>query len=138
MTLDDLRWEELSGGYKLPYDPRPAFEELSTGDSAKAWQKLWTELHHQGDVGEASYAAIPVLVNLYRNRERVDWNLFALAAVIEVERHRKTNPALPDWLAEEYHEGWKHLTQLALTALDAPASKEVVRSALGVLAISGG
>jgi hypothetical protein len=31
----------------------------SNTDSSKAWDELWNELHHQRDVGEASYAAVP-------------------------------------------------------------------------------
>ena len=53
-------------------------------------------LHHQGNVGEASYAAVTALVDLYCSDHLPDWNLFALTATIEVERHRKGNPSLPE------------------------------------------
>lgn len=59
----------MEGGYRLPYDPRPALDRLATVDVAAAWAELWQELYHQGDVGEASYAAVPELVRLHRAGE---------------------------------------------------------------------
>jgi len=57
-------WGELNDGYGAPYDPRPAIAKLRAEplDQA-AWGELWNELHHQGDVGAASYAAVPLLVD---------------------------------------------------------------------------
>jgi hypothetical protein len=50
-------------------------------DAAAAWQELWEELHHQGDVGDASYAAVPELVRIHRSESAVDWNPYALVAI---------------------------------------------------------
>ena len=56
MEPDDDRWHKLRGGYKVEYDPRPALKRLiSKTEIEAAWHELWEELHHQGDVGEASY-----------------------------------------------------------------------------------
>src|SRR6202166_34878 len=61
--IDDERWSHLTGGYKIPFDPRPPLAKLENQrDTKTAWQELGEELHHQGDVGDASYAAIPELV----------------------------------------------------------------------------
>lgn len=46
---DDARWANLIGGYRVPYDPRPAIAKLDNGDRHAAWDELWNELHHQGD-----------------------------------------------------------------------------------------
>ena len=35
------------------------------GISGQFWEVVWDELHHQGDVGEATYALIPYL-DVYR------------------------------------------------------------------------
>ena len=60
MEFDDPRWDSLQGGYRVPYDPRKALSALERGkETESAWQELCTELYHQGDVGEASYAAVP-------------------------------------------------------------------------------
>jgi hypothetical protein len=53
MDLNDARWRGLKGGYKMPYDPRPALQRLAAGvERGAAWDELWQELFHQGDVGE--------------------------------------------------------------------------------------
>jgi len=61
LSFDDPRWRQLRGGYGSPYDPRKALLSLERGtDVLAAWSELWEELHHQGDVGEASYAAVHI------------------------------------------------------------------------------
>ena len=78
LDLDDNRWSNLTGGYKTQFDPRPLLARLETGqDTTTAWHGLWEELHHQGDVGDASCAAVPQRVRIYRNRGLVDWNTYA-------------------------------------------------------------
>jgi hypothetical protein len=63
MPLDDSRWATYSGGYKSPYNVVPLIYRLSDkGTSGDFWEVVWNELHHQGDVGEASYAFVPYLV----------------------------------------------------------------------------
>jgi hypothetical protein len=57
---NDERWIELKGGYRTRFDPRPALSQIRDGvRSDEAWTALWEDLHHQGVVGEASYAAVP-------------------------------------------------------------------------------
>ena len=139
MLLTDPKWSSLAGGYRLPYDPRPAISKLAVKlDVASAWDELWDNLHHQGDVGEASYAAVSALVDLYCSDNQPDWNLFALTATIEVERHRKGNPPLPDWLRDDYQVAWRKLEELALTTLCKKTNSESLQSSLAVLAIARG
>jgi hypothetical protein len=53
LSFDDDRWNHLEGGYKMPFDPRPSLRKIeSQQDTAAAWEELWEELHHQGDVGD--------------------------------------------------------------------------------------
>lgn len=55
ISLYDARWLDLTGGYRMSFDPRPLIKRLETDtDTTGVWQELWNELHHQGDVGEAS------------------------------------------------------------------------------------
>ena len=139
LPLDDPRWDSLAGGYRLPYDPRPALRALAADFAdAAAWEELWGELHHQGDVGEASYAAVPSLAALGARAPARDWNLYALAATIEVERHRRANPELPAWLAPAYAEAWGALVRLALSDLAGATDPLVARSALSVVALGRG
>jgi hypothetical protein len=139
MLLNDPKWEGLDGGYRIPYDPRPTVAKLFAGvDTAEAWNELWNELHHQGDVGEASYAAIVILANQSPRKRQPDWNLFALAATIEVERHRKTNPPLPEWLRDDYEKAWNRLADLAIESLRDPVDPTMLQSSLAVIAITRG
>jgi hypothetical protein len=137
MNLSDERWSQLEGGYRQPYDARPALRRLEAGD-ASAWNVLWEELHHQGDVGEASYAAVPELVRIYAARTRSDWNTYALASTIEAARLAGGNPPLPDWLAHSYKLAWTRLEAEAIADLPSARDDELVNGILAVLALAKG
>jgi hypothetical protein len=71
VKYDDPRWRALKGGYREIYDPTPALARLESGVAlGEAWEELWNELHHQGDVGEASYTVVPGLVETQIARDR--------------------------------------------------------------------
>jgi len=131
-------WSEMLGGYRRPYDPRRAIAKLRDDPlDPAAWAELWNELHHQGDVGDASYAAVPLLVDACAAGPR-DWNLFALLATIEVERHRLRNPRLPDALAQDYAAALVTARDLALADLALTQDPLFIRSALGLVALADG
>ena len=136
LPLSDPKWKELKGGYKVPYDASVALARLERGESA--WEELWEELHHQGDVGEASYAAVPHLVRIAGAFSRRDWNLYGLLSTIEIERHRKSNPLLPEWLGTSYLAAWQELLRLALNDLRSVQDSLTVRSILGAVALAKG
>jgi len=136
LSLTDPVWRKLEGGYRILYDASKALVQMEGGKSV--WDELWNELHHQGDVGVASYAAIPQLVRISEARGRADWNLYAFAATIEIERHRKTNPLLPNWLSSSYQVAWDGLEKLALLDLDGEPDELTLRSALSVIALGRG
>ncbi len=126
----------LCGAYGAPYDPRPAIERAGeVPDEESAWMELWDELHHQGDLGLASYAALPLLVDRFRERPRTT-DVYAIALCIEVERHRAGNPALADWLADAYQAALRELRGMALEELDADAETSLYALAL-IAAASG-
>ena len=137
MSLKDSRWSRLEGGYRLPYDPRPALEKLKfTPDDSASWDELWQELHHQGDVGEASYAAVPELVRLRgESGTAVSSNVYALVGVIELARTQSGNPPVPPWLRETYDSAVAALARMALEELPSASNGETVRSALGVISL---
>jgi hypothetical protein len=136
LTLEDTRWKTLQGGYRIPFDASVPLRRLEEGEDV--WKELWEELHHQGDVGEASYAAVPQLVRIASARERRDWHFYGLVALIEVERHRKRNPPLPSWLVEEYEQAWKDILRLALRDLTTVADADSFLSILGAGALARG
>ena len=137
MQLDDERWSKLHGGYKEPYDPRDALRRLEHGD-ASAWNELWERLHHQGAIGEASYAAVPVLVRIHQARGVPDWNTYGMAAMIEKARHDGRNPPLPDWLLQDYEAAWRKLEALTLADFWNADSYELIHSIIAVLAFRKG
>lgn len=114
LPLDDPRWQLYTGGYRVPYDAsvplRRLFEE---GASPALWDELWQELYQQGDVGPASFAAVPWLLEYSRRSQELDWNAFGLIAVIELERPRSCcNCPMPAELAESYDEAMARLPEV--------------------------
>jgi hypothetical protein len=96
LSYDDPRWKELKGGYKTPYDPTKVLRKLeSAGDPKPLWEELWDQLHHQGDVGESSYATVPHLVRIQKEKGNLGWNFYALVSTIEVEGIASQTPFCP-------------------------------------------
>ncbi len=116
LGLDDERWKELEGGYRVPFDPRPWLALLESGkDNEAVWEAFWENLHHQGDVGEASYATVPHLVKIYKQRGTFDWNAFAIVSCVDLCRESRSNPPLPGWLKDEY---FVAIQELATVGID--------------------
>ena len=139
LEIEDPRWESLEGGYGIPYDPRPALARLETDDHLEpVWEELWSNLHHQGEVGEASYASVPHIARIAVSRRITDWNLFALVGTIELEREMEGNPDLPSWLTESYETAWEQLFGLAREALVPAGDTVTLRCLLATIAIAKG
>ena len=139
LSLDDTRWGNLKGGYGTKCDPRPLLAKLENSNEKEAtWNELWNDLHHQGDVGEASYAAVPHLVRIYRNHDKPDWNTYAIVAIIELARDRGTNPALPKWLEEDYFSAIQELATIGAAEVLTADNPEAFRAILGIIAIARG
>lgn len=139
LDLTDARWGELQGGYRVPYDPRSALVKLERGHAvADAWDELWQQLHHQGDVGTAAYAAVPHLLRVHGIRGATDWNTFALVGCIEQLRGVGRNPVLPHWLRDGYEKAWRDIVPVALGDLARSSDPELVRAAIGCIAIARG
>ena len=137
MDFDDPRWNGLLGAYKTPYDPRSALKSLERGGTSDAaWTELWSELYQRGNVGEASYAAIPHLVRIHVGRRPPDWNTYALAATIERARVRAVNPEVPPWLRDAYDSAWRRLVELGLEELRDAEEERLVGSILAVVCLA--
>jgi len=136
LDLNDGKWKELHGGYNMPYDASEALRALEAG--MDVWDELWDELHHQGDVGVASYAAVPQLVRIASGAAHRDWNFYGLIATIEIERHRISNPAIPAWLQADYDNALAKASALALADLPSQADGETTQTILSLLALAKG
>ena len=99
MRLDDQIWSALEGGYRDPYNAYVVLSELELAVDPKVMGRLlgelWDNLHHQGDVGVASYMSIPSLVDICITKKSLDWNFIGLCVVIEHCRRSEGNPVLP-------------------------------------------
>ena len=139
LSLTDKRWTKLVGGYRTVFDPRPSLHNLESNVRVKeAWHELWEELHHQGDVGEASYAAVPHLVRIHGERKLEEWDTYALVAVIELARGKGKNPEVPEWLKEEYFSAIQDLARLGSTEILRAKDPETIRAILSILALARG
>ena len=139
LSFDDERWNHLKGGYKTPFDPRPSLQKLeSQQDTVTAWRDLWEDLHHQGDVGDASYASIPELVRIHRKRSAAEWNLYAMVAIIELARTESRNPEVPEWLRDDYFRSIQELAQMGTKDILSADESETKRAILSVIAIAKG
>ncbi len=137
--LDDERWNGLKAGYRVPFDPRPLLLKLDAGtDVETVWHELWGELYHQGDVGEASYAAVPHLVRIYRQRGVLDWNSYAIVAIIELARGRGKNLDVPTWLEDSYFNALRELAEIGMAEYSRAKEPDEIRAILSVLAIQKG
>ena len=63
IVLDSKIWNELFGIYNPVEYLARLYENI---DDKEAWKQLWDELHHQGDVWQVSYAAVPHLLEIER------------------------------------------------------------------------
>lgn len=106
ISLSDKIWKTLEGGYKIPYDASVPLLKLESSSSIleqeEILDELYEELHHQGDVGIASYLSVPHLIRIGIEKSFSNWRVLGLIAIIEIERHSKHNPELPKEYQKEY------------------------------------
>ena len=136
--LGDDRWAQLTSGYRRAFDVRPLLRRVLAGDDSSAWQELWEELYHQGDIGTASLAVVPHLVRVHAANELADWNTYAFVGAVELVRGVDLNPDVPAWLDEAYRQAWQDIVPLALQDLEKSREPSLVTSALGVIALARG
>lgn len=139
MDLDDAGWTCLQGADRRPYDPRDALRAVERGEATEpVWEELWGKLYHRGEVGEASYAAVPHLVRIHATRRVPDWNTYALSAAIELARQNEHNPDLPESFRDAYQTAWRRLIELGLGELETAGDPRLVSGVIAVVAIGKG
>jgi hypothetical protein len=136
LGLNDPKWEALIGGRRTRVDLRPFLQALeSATDPTSSWEKLWDVLYHQGDIGDSAFAAVPHLVRIHVRRGVPDWNIYALAALIELARGERGNPDAPDWAKGAYSQALRDLAARGLVELPQSNDADTTRGILGLLAI---
>ena len=142
MTLDDNLWKTLQGGYKTDYDASIPLRKLegtnNKGEIEKIFKELWNELHHQGDVGLASYLALPQLVRIAKSKGLFDWNVLGLCSVIEQQRNLGQNPALPQEYMDYYKGGLRELKEFVISKMNSEMDETLLLTALSTVATCNG
>lgn len=86
----------------------------------------------------ASYAAVPHIVRIYRQRRADRWRAFGLVALIELARERGTNPDVPNWLEHDYVQAIQDLGEIGSTEVMGEGDADAIRAILSVIAIAKG
>jgi hypothetical protein len=68
----------------------------------------------------------------------VDWNTYAIVAVIELARDNGKNPKVPKWLDEDYFQAIRDLAAVGAVEVLRTKNPEEIRAMLSILAISAG
>ncbi len=142
MDLDNRIWHTLQGGYKMVYDASRPLKKLKAAarqDELKVvFDELWENLHHQGDVGAASYLAVPHLVEICMEKKSLDWNFIGLCLRIENCRLEEHNPELPDEFQDYYFEALSKLENYLLLNFKNITDQTGIRLTLALLATVNG
>ncbi|MFC4312384.1 hypothetical protein ACFPN2_25095 [Steroidobacter flavus] len=140
LPLDDPRWAAYRRGYnRVPFDVVSLIRRLQQeGTSDKFWELVWDELHHQGDVGEASYALVPYLVE-YQSRQRdLDEQLFHYCVVIDLAHPENNNPPIPPELEISYAKALRKLPVIGADLLRRGCGEAVVMGVAAATALAAG
>ena len=141
LLLDNPCWQTFTSGYQIEYDASQPLKQLevasSSADTIQILDELWDELHHQGDVGTASYLAVPQLTRIGLKNKIADWRLIGLIALIEIQRHESA-VLLPQQYEQEYCAALQQVEQLIALNDNLPWNAEYTSCALAALAASKG
>jgi hypothetical protein len=77
-------------------------------------------------------------VTIYRKRGRIDWNTYAIVAVIELARDDGKNPKVPKWLENDYFQAIRDLAAVGAVEVLKTKNSEEIRAILSILAIFAG
>ena len=142
LDLDDKIWPKLEGGYRIPYNASRPLKKLKDSahqkDQEVIFTELWYNLHHQGDVGLASYLSVPQLVSICINKNSLDWNFIGLCTTIENCRLNGDNPELPPEYQEDYHESLTLFERYLLLNFKNIIDRVAVRLTLSLFATVNG
>ena len=145
IELSDPRWQTLSHAYGSAADIPDLLRQLDgatgsqIGHESEPWFTLWSSLCHQGDVYDASYAALPHIVEIACNaKEAIDFSFFQLAAAIESARNSGNGPPIPIDLADAYADSVSRLTECVALHCHENWDEATLLSAASALAAAKG
>jgi len=139
IPLESGRWSELRDAYGPATPVATILRTISVKQAPdELWDDLWSRILHQGDVCEASYAAVPHLVTIARDPAQTRWQLLALPAAIEAARLMGRAPEIPIDLATAYHTAIGALVEISFGRAQVPWDHLTGQAVLASLAASKG
>jgi hypothetical protein len=145
LALDDPYWAEITHAYGSASDIPGKLRQLakSTAQSkdhkSEPLQSLWSSLCHQGDAYEASYAAVPHIVQIaLLEHNPIDWGFFMLPSAIEIARVAGRAPKVPSKLCVAYELAIVRLVDCVAVHRNEKWDKEMIRSVTAALAVAKG
>lgn len=109
ISLDSSEWHRLKHAYGAASNIPQLLRHLADNPSPtknyrdEPWFSLWSALCHQGSVYDASFAAVPHIVEVgIAASGPIDFGFFQLPASIELGRHRQPTLDLPPHLKTPY------------------------------------
>jgi hypothetical protein len=140
LPLDDPRWATYRGGYnRAPVDAVSLIRTLlDHGATEDFWRAVWDDLHHQGDIGEASYAIIPYLVEHQSRQRQLDEQLYHYCAVVELARLENGNPPIPSEIELAYAHALRRLLVIGAELMDRGCGEAAVMGVTAMTALAAG
>jgi hypothetical protein len=139
LPLDDPRWPTYRSGYGLPYDVVPLIRQLQQECASKQfWETVWNELHHQGDVAEATYALIPYLVDYQSRQSALDEQLFHFCVVVDLAQPENNNPRIPPEIEFSYALALRRLPVIGAELLKRSGGEHIVMGVAAATALAAG
>ena len=142
LSLDSPRWSELQHAYGTASDVPPLLAQLASlpGSSGKSepWFSLWSALAQQGDVYDASFAAVPHIVQALASAPlKAEAVYFQFPAWVEICRG-KNEVEVPKDLAGPYFDAIAMLPSLVAAASARERDAEFLQCALSAIAAAKG
>ena len=142
MDLDDRRWGSLEGGYRIPYNAARPLKQLRDTNDARQTElilnEFWENLHHQGDVGLASYLAMPHIIDTLSQRRSFESKFISLIVCIENRRITDSNPQLTQEFDDYYFGALSRFEKYLLENLKQISDREALKNTLAFLATVNG
>jgi len=142
LSLASARWSELQHAYGAATDVPRLLEQLATlpdsGGERQPWFSLWSALAHQGDVYDASFAAVPHVVQALASAPlRAGAVYFQFPAWVEVCRIRN-GVDIPGDLSGPYFAALSRLPSLVAAASAREWDADFLQCALSAIAAAKG
>ena len=145
LDLNDPIWPTLTHAYGSAADTPALLRQLaqSTGckddHESEPWFTLWSSLCHQSDVFDASYAALPHILEIGLSATGpIDFSFFQLPAAIEIARFNGKGPPVPPILAKAYSEAVSRLIDCVAVHRHDAWDEPTLLSALSAQAVAKG